>query len=72
MSIIAITGSMVTAWSWFGTNQLGVGLHAYGFNNALASGCTTFWLSQMFLVVLAIIVSLKDRTDALAARQNRG
>ena len=69
MAIIALTGSMVTAWSWFGTNQLGVGLHAYGFNNALASGCTTFWLSQMFLVVLAGIISLMDRTEALAAKQ---
>ena len=68
MSIIAITGSMVTAWSWFGTNQLGVGLHAYGFNNALASGCAIFWLSQLFLILLATILSLKDRTDALASK----
>ena len=34
------SGNMVTAWSWFGTNQLGIGLHAYGFNNRLADGCT--------------------------------
>src|SRR5262249_18741253 len=33
MAVLAIAGNMVTAWSWFGTNQLGVGLHAYGFNN---------------------------------------
>jgi ABC-type transport system involved in cytochrome c biogenesis permease subunit len=27
---LAILGNVVTAWSWFGTNLLGVGLHAYG------------------------------------------
>jgi len=68
MANIAIMGSMVTAWSWFGTNQLGVGLHAYGFNNALASGCMIFWLCQFFLAILGSIISLKDRSDAYLAR----
>ena len=26
---LAICGNIVTAWSWFGTNLLGVGLHSY-------------------------------------------
>jgi hypothetical protein len=32
---LAVLGAVVTCWSWFGTNQLGVGLHAYGFNKGL-------------------------------------
>lgn len=28
---LAIFGNVVTVWSWFGTNMMGVGLHAYGF-----------------------------------------
>jgi ABC-type transport system involved in cytochrome c biogenesis permease subunit len=48
---LAVLGNMVTAWSWFGTNQLGVGLHAYGFNKELAEGLRWFWVSQA--VVLA-------------------
>ncbi|MCX8157255.1 MAG: cytochrome c biogenesis protein CcsA [Verrucomicrobiae bacterium] len=28
---VAIFGNVVTAWSWFGVNMLGVGLHSYGF-----------------------------------------
>ncbi len=68
MAILAILGGMVTAWSWFGTNQLGVGLHAYGFNNALASGCMIFWLCQLFVSLLGGIISLKDRSDAFLVR----
>src|SRR5262249_51640141 len=33
MALLAIAGNIVTAWSWFGTNLLGVGLHAYGFKS---------------------------------------
>jgi ABC-type transport system involved in cytochrome c biogenesis permease subunit len=53
--VLAIVGNMVTAWSWFGTNQLGVGLHAYGFNNTLAFGCTVFWFSQLGLAGLGLM-----------------
>ena len=28
---LAIFGNVVTAWSWFGVNMLGIGLHSYGF-----------------------------------------
>ena len=27
---LAVLGNVVTTWSFFGTNQLGIGLHAYG------------------------------------------
>jgi hypothetical protein len=36
MAILAVLGNIVTIWSWFGTNQLGVGLHAYGFRSGMA------------------------------------
>lgn len=55
MSILAIVGGMITVWSYFGTNQLGVGLHAYGFNNTLALGCAVFWLSQLVVVTLGLL-----------------
>ncbi len=35
LAILAIGGNIVTAWSWFGVNQLGIGLHSYGFNKEL-------------------------------------
>ncbi|HYT95425.1 MAG TPA: hypothetical protein VEL76_42290, partial [Gemmataceae bacterium] len=48
----------VTFWSWFGTNQLGVGLHAYGFSNTLAMICAVFWVAHL-LVIFAALVPLR-------------
>jgi len=55
VALLSIAGNMVTGWSWFGTNQLGVGLHAYGFNDQLAWGLTAFWLSQLGLIGVGLI-----------------
>ena len=29
--VMALFGNVITAFSWFGVNMLGVGLHSYGF-----------------------------------------
>jgi ABC-type transport system involved in cytochrome c biogenesis permease subunit len=55
MAVLAVVGNMVTGWSWFGTNQLGVGLHAYGFNNTLATGLVVFWATQMAAIALGLL-----------------
>src|SRR5262249_55535083 len=55
MAVLAVFGNMVTAWSWFGTNQLGIGLHAYGFDNRLATGCALFWVSQLLIAGLGMV-----------------
>jgi ABC-type transport system involved in cytochrome c biogenesis permease subunit len=55
MAILALMGNMVTFWSWFGTNQLGVGLHAYGFNPTLAEMCMWVWLGHIFLIGLGMM-----------------
>ena len=49
---LAICGNIVTAWSWFGTNLLGVGLHAYGFTNSGFWWTTGFALSQLICIGL--------------------
>lgn len=59
IALLAITGNMVTGWSWFGTNQLGVGLHAYGFNDQLARGLTLFWISQLVVIGIGLIPKKK-------------
>ena len=55
MAVLAVFGNMVTAWSWFGTNQLGIGLHAYGFDNRLAIACSLYWVSQGLIIALGSI-----------------
>jgi ABC-type transport system involved in cytochrome c biogenesis permease subunit len=34
LMMLAVFGNIVTSWSWFGVNMLGVGLHSYGFTQA--------------------------------------
>jgi len=31
IAVLSVLGVIITSWSWFGTNFLGVGLHSYGF-----------------------------------------
>ena len=49
-AVLAVFGNAMTAWSWFGTNQLGIGLHAYGFDSRLADGCFNFWMLQFLIL----------------------
>lgn len=55
VAVMAIFGNIITTWSYFGTNQLGVGLHAYGFNNALAVGCVVTWGIHALIIALGLI-----------------
>ena len=50
--LLAVFGNVVTSWSWFGTNMLGVGLHSYGFMDSALFWLLVFVVSQ--LVIIAI------------------
>jgi ABC-type transport system involved in cytochrome c biogenesis permease subunit len=50
MAVLAIVGNIVTGWSWFGTNMLGVGLHSYGFMESALFWLLMFVASQMLLL----------------------
>ena len=52
---MAIFGNVVTAWSWFGVNMLGVGLHSYGFMDAAFWWLVAFVASQATLIVLGLL-----------------
>jgi ABC-type transport system involved in cytochrome c biogenesis permease subunit len=49
IAILAVLGNIVTSWSWFGTNFLGVGLHSYGFMAGAMS-----WLMIFDCIMLTI------------------
>ena len=55
MAVLAVIGCMWTVWSWFGTNQLGIGLHAYGFDNRLANGCAVTWIALGLVAILGMM-----------------
>jgi ABC-type transport system involved in cytochrome c biogenesis permease subunit len=49
---LLVVGNIVTAWSWFGTNMLGVGLHSYGFTDAAFAGLVGFVALQVIIIAL--------------------
>ena len=51
----AIFGNVVTAFSWFGVNMLGIGLHSYGFMDAAFKWLAIFSASQLGLIALGSI-----------------
>lgn len=59
---LAIFGNVVTSWSWFGTNMLGVGLHSYGFMDAAFWWLLAFVASQLAIILLAALPQEKWRS----------
>ncbi len=59
---LAIGGNIVTSWSWFGTNMLGVGLHSYGFTDAAFVALTGFVASQLLIIAIANVPLAKWRS----------
>jgi ABC-type transport system involved in cytochrome c biogenesis permease subunit len=55
---LAIGGNIVTAWSFFGTNELGIGLHSYGFTEGVLMWLSLYVASQMLFIVLDGVVRM--------------
>jgi len=52
LAVLVIAGNIATAWSWFGVNELGVGLHAYGFHDGMRIALALFVTSQLTVIAL--------------------
>jgi cytochrome c biogenesis factor len=53
LAVLAVAGNIVTMWSWFGVNELGVGLHAYGGS----AGAALLILGVAVAIHLAIVAA---------------
>src|SRR4051812_42226058 len=53
LMIMALFGNIVTSFSWFGVNMLGVGLHSYGFMQKAFPWLCAFVASQLALMAMA-------------------
>ncbi|MFZ2276723.1 MAG: cytochrome c biogenesis protein CcsA [Prosthecobacter sp.] len=51
----------IVIFSWFGVNQLGVGLHAYGFTDGIWPKIYGYWLSQLLLMGYGVFLSFSER-----------
>jgi hypothetical protein len=52
---MAVFGNIVTSFSWFGVNMLGIGLHSYGWMDKAFPWLMAFDASQVVLIVLALL-----------------
>ena len=52
---LTIFGNIVTSFSWFGVNMLGVGLHSYGFMDQAFKWLVAFVATQLVLIALGLL-----------------
>ncbi|MCP4169446.1 MAG: cytochrome c biogenesis protein CcsA [Fuerstiella sp.] len=69
-AILAMFGNIVTAWSWFGVNELKAGLHTYGFTEGRLLALLVFIGLQGLIIFGAMIPligkSASDRIEPAA------
>jgi cytochrome c biogenesis factor len=53
LMVMAIFGNVITSFSWFGVNMLGIGLHSYGFMQQAFPWLVGFMLGQLALMAIA-------------------
>ena len=62
IAVLAVFGGIVTSWSWFGVNQLGVGLHSYGFTESVAFWLVIFVSTQLAVMAIGLLPHSKWRS----------
>ena len=62
LMMLAVFGNVVTSWSWFGVNMLGVGLHSYGFMQSAFYWLIAFVICQLLIIGLAALPPEKWRS----------
>jgi len=56
----AAAGSLIVAWSWFGVNLLGVGLHSYGFTSGLHRALLFFYVFEAGVLAAGAVARLRE------------
>jgi len=74
LAVLAVGGNIVTSWSWFGVNELGVGLHAYGFTEGVLLALSLFVASQLAIIGIGSLPkemwrSFKDQDEPVTAEE---
>jgi ABC-type transport system involved in cytochrome c biogenesis permease subunit len=61
INMAALFGGIIVAFSWFGVNMLGVGLHSYGFTSGIHRALTTFYLIEMAALMVGGFAWLREQ-----------
>ena len=68
LMVMAVFGNVVTSWSWFGVNMLGIGLHSYGFMDKAFPWLIGFGISQVLFMLVGMLPLHTWQSDLGAAR----
>lgn len=69
--VMVLFGNVITSFSWFGVNMLGVGLHSYGFMDKAFPWLVGFMVSQVVLMGIAWLPLEQWRSFRPSAAQPR-
>ena len=61
INMCAIATGCVVAFSWWGVNLLGVGLHSYGFTSGIWNSLVVFWSSQGLMLLFGVAIFFRER-----------
>jgi ABC-type transport system involved in cytochrome c biogenesis permease subunit len=62
MAVLSVFGNICTGWSWFGVNELNVGLHAYGFTEGVLLALGLFAMSQLVIIGLGCLPQASNKS----------
>lgn len=71
LHVLTILLGCIIAFSWFGVNALGVGLHSYGFASGIWTSLKIFWAIEGAVLLLAVWVKVRERMDTAAEPERR-
>jgi ABC-type transport system involved in cytochrome c biogenesis permease subunit len=63
LAICSIFCAAIVAFSWWGVNLLGVGLHSYGFTSGIARTLITYWSIEAVVILIGFAWYLKHKSD---------
>ncbi|HEX5442177.1 MAG TPA: cytochrome c biogenesis protein CcsA, partial [Pirellulales bacterium] len=66
LAVLAIAGNIAVGWSMFGVNELGAGLHSYGFTEGIALALALFVISQLAVIGIGLTPKRLWRSNAAA------
>ena len=69
LHMLSAFGGTVVAFSWFGVNLLGVGLHSYGFTSGISNALWTYYGIQWGLMAVAFVHYVIVRSREAAVRE---
>jgi ABC-type transport system involved in cytochrome c biogenesis permease subunit len=61
LHVLSIVLGAVTLFSWFGVNQLNIGLHSYGFTEGIWLALNSAWAVQALFILLAGLFWWRER-----------